>query len=191
MRNPARRVSLAVVLVLVVLVAGDFGARVVEENRLEARINARKGLDGAVIRFESWPFTWHSRGEYFPRTTLILTLKKDGVDYEPLILHLRDLSYAENAQCPGNTSLAVGAVSGDGTAFIQESDVAQVLRRDYGFDDVAIAPGAIELTRANGANDTIEPSQAFIRPTDISGNIVFQDEEPIVIHLEEPVDGVK
>lgn len=186
----ARWIAVALAGLVVALFGVDLAMRVAEENRLEARLNARKDIDNAVLRFESWPYTWHARKVEFPDTTLSLTLKRRAVYYDPLVLHLRSLSYAKNDECPSGTRLLVRAIGGDGMASIHQSVIARALSRSE-FVRVAISPEAIELTRANGTTQRIEPSGASIRPDGISGDIVLRGEKSVLIELPEPVDGVK
>jgi hypothetical protein len=178
------------VVAVVLALAFDFAARLRLEGRLEGRLNATEDFDDAVLELHDWPFLWHARDDRFPHARLSGTVRRDRIEYAPLVLEVVSFFHYRDAQCPGNEGIGTGARSGRGSATLREDALASLLQ-SQGVKGVEISDGRMELHRANGDRVAVDESQLSIQRNDVSGDVVIETDDPLIAYLPEPVDGVK
>ncbi len=196
------RVSI-VVVVLAVLV--DFGAKLLAENLAARALSSRRGVDGSVdVSFGGFPFLWSLKDRHFGRVTVEASdVRSDGfapsssaeARLESVRLELEDVTVEGEVWRDGGDGTVL-ASSGQGSATMAQAALNRLVPSEYSAR-LALRNGSVRVT-ANvtplGPQDVeVAEDQVRLESGDGSGTLVIEAPAPvgaITIPLPPLVDGV-
>lgn len=195
----------AVIVVVVLGVLVDFGAKLLVENLAARALSSRRGVNGSVdVSFGGFPFLWSLKDRHFVSVTVEASdVRGDGfaagspseARMESVRLELEDVTVEGEVWRDGGDGRVV-ASRGQGSATIAQADLNRLVPSEYSAR-LALRDGSVRVT-ANatpvGPQDVeVAEDQVRLESGDGSGTLVIEAPSPvgaITIPLPVLVDGV-
>ena len=188
---------LRILLILAILAVGvDIGARLVVEDRTEAALEQRDylGADSFEIEVDDFPFLWHVSRGTFPQVVITGTdLHTEETDLKWARLDLRDVewSFPDERDSP---DLLVRARSGRGTAALSSGALTALLA-DAADVEVEVLKDEVAIVGAEGRATVGEDAIKITtwEPGDEAGLLQIDAPTPIgplVARLPVLIDGM-
>ena len=173
------RLLRALVILAILAVGVDIGARMLVEDRAEGALEQRDylGADSFEIEVDDFPFLWHMSQGTFPQVVITGTdVHTEEADLKWARLDLRDVewSFPDERDSP---DLLIHALSGRGTAALSSDGLTALLASNTEVE-VELLQDEIAIVRAEG-RATVGEDAITIEPDDGAGTLRVDAPSPV------------
>ena len=203
-----KRLVRVVVVLVVLLVAVDFGAKLLVENLAARALSSRRGVNGPVdVSFGGFPFLWSLKDKSFGRVTVEAEDVRSGgfasasgvgpaseAKMDSVRLELEDVTVRGDVWRDGEGG-SVSATNGRGSATLGQGALNRLVPSEYSAR-LALRDGSIRVTVSSTFGEQeaeVAEDQVRLEPGDGAGTLVIDAPSPvgpITIPLPALVDGV-
>lgn len=200
-----KRLRRVLVILVVLAVVADFGAKLVVQNLAARALSSRRGVNGSVdVSFGGFPFLLSLADRHFDSVTVEAEDVRSGgfatgTDVTPesearmasVTLELEDVTI-EGRVWRGDSDGRVLARSGDGSATLSQAALNRMVPEQYSAQ-LALADGSVRVSATSAQLGTQEVELAEDQVRLESGSLVIEAPAPvgsISIPLPVVVDGV-
>jgi hypothetical protein len=202
-----KRLAVFLIVLLVLAVVADFGARVLIENLAGRALASRRGVNGSVdISLGGFPFLLHLKDREFSSVTVEAEDVRGGsfaaasgisaqseARIDSVLLDMRDVTIRGNLWGE-EPDRAVTATSGEGTASIGTASLNRMVPEEYGAR-LTLLDGAVRVTAETPTGEqSAEVAADQVRIDPEQGTLVIEAPPPvggILIPLPELVRGIR